>query len=145
MERELREWVQREVARRSEEEDPTGRAQLRPLQDFGDEYADPTVYRTVDQDQVGPRSRMIQGLITGDCCGWPERPTSEEVYEAMQADNPTSRQQSMISMVLRARFEEVFAAWMEGAFTWRQIARAMAREACPNPEQVRAINKRASG
>lgn len=142
--RELLRWVHEETARRSREENPERPARLRPLEDFSDEYADPTRYKTVDQERVGRNSRTIRGLIIGDCCGWPKRPTSDEVYEAMRAESPTDLQQSMINMVLRADFETLFAGWMEGAFTWRQVARAMGRRTWSDPQQIRAINTTAN-
>ena len=139
----LRAWAQRETARRAREENPERPARLRPLEDFSDEYADPTRYRTVDQRRVGRNSATLDGLIAGECCGWPNPPTTDEVYEAMRTDNPTSRQRSMVNMVLRADFETLFGGWMEGAFTWRQVARGIGRRACPNPQQIHAINRTA--
>ena len=133
-------WVEREMARRAREENPERPARLRPLEDFSDEYADPTKYRTVDQKRIGRNSATIRGLIVGDCCGWARPPTSEEVYEAMRAEKPTHRQESMIEMVLRADFGTLFGGWMDGAFTWRQIARGMKRRTWPCPEQIHAIN-----
>ena len=142
--RDLLAWVQRETARRNREENPERATQLRPLEDFSDEYADPTKYKTVDQERVGRRSAMIKGLIISECCGWPQPPTSEEVYEAMRAGKPTGRQQSMIDMVLRADFETLFGGWMEAAFTWRQVARAMEGRPWLDPKQIHAINTTAS-
>ena len=141
---ELLAWVQRETTRRDREENPERSAQLQPLETFSDEYADPTRYKTVDQARVGRESATIDGLINGECCGWPKRPTSEEVYEAMRAEKPTRRQRSMINMVLRAKFETLFGGWMEAAFTWRQVARAIGRETWLEPTQIRAINTTSS-
>jgi hypothetical protein len=77
--RELLAWVRRETARRAREENLERPARLRPLEDFSDEYADPTKYKTVDQNRVGRNSATIRGLIVGDCCGWGTPPTSDEV------------------------------------------------------------------
>ena len=142
---ELLAWVRQETARRDEEENPERPTKVRSLESFSDEYADPTKYKTVNQKRIGRKSATIKGMIAGECCGWPEPPTSDEVYEAMRAERPTRRQRSMIDMVLRADFEKVFGAWMEGAFTWRQVARAIGRQACPYPKQVHAINTTANG
>lgn len=62
----------------------------------------------------------------------------------MRAESPTDLQQSMINMVLRADFETLFAAWMEGAFTWRQIAQAMGRRTWSDPKLIRVINTTAN-
>ena len=144
---ELLEWAQRETDRRSREENPDAPAQLRPVDDFSDDYANPTRYKTGDRQRVGRQSATLDGLIISECCGWPKRPTSDEVYEALRAESPTNRQKSMINMVLRADFETLVGGvggWMEGAFTWRQIARAMERRTWQDPEQIRAINTTAS-
>ena len=141
---ELLAWVERETARRSREENPDHPAQLRPLEDFNDEYADTSKYRSVNQKRTGRESGTLAGLVIGDCCGWPEPPSSKEVYEAMRAERPTDRQESMIDVVLRAEFETLFSAWMEGAFTWRQVARAVRERTWLEPEQIRAINTTAS-
>ena len=53
--RELLRWVHEETARRSREENPERPARLRPLEDFSDEYADPTRYKTVDQERGGTK------------------------------------------------------------------------------------------
>ena len=126
-------------------EDPDAPVELRPLKDFSDEYADPTEYITVDQWQVGPKSAVVQGLIDGECCGWVKQPTSDELYEAMQAQEPTDRQRSLAGILLRADFWELMGAWMEAAFTWRQLARAMSRREYKNPTRVREINRSATG
>jgi len=100
----LAEWVRVESERRRREENPDAPVQLRPLDDFSDEYADPTRYRTVDQERVGPKSAVLQGLINGECCGWAKRPTTGEFYEAMRAEDPTTRQKSLAGILLRADF-----------------------------------------
>ena len=133
-------WVRRETARRAREEDPNRPANLRPLEEFSDEYADPARYETVDQARIGPKSATIQGLINLDCSGWVRRPTSEECYKAMRAEAPTERQESITGIVLRANFWDIVGAWMEAGFTWRQLARAMSRRSWQEPELVHDIN-----
>ena len=140
----LAEWVKVESERRRREENPHAPARLRPLEDFSDEYADPARYRTVDQARTGPKSAVLQGLINGECCGWAQRPTTEEFYEAMRAERPNGRQKSLAGVLLRADFWELMGAWMEAAFTWRQLARAMSRRAWQEPRRVREINRSAT-
>ena len=140
----LQQWITTEMERRGREENPDAPAQLRPLDDFSDDYAEPTQYRTVDQARVGPKSKVLQGLIDGDCCGWAQRPTSEEFYEALQADKPSARQESLAGVLLRADFWQLMGGWMEAAFTWRQLGRAMSRRQWQEPERVREINRSAT-
>ena len=97
----------------------------------------PDVYSTVDDlaairpDATRPHPRTIRGLLGGACAGWRVRPTSVELNRALRADNPTSRQRSMATVLINeASFEELVNAHTEGAFTWRQLARAAARAPC---------------
>ena len=140
----LTEWIATESERRGREENPDARVQLRPLDDFSDEYADPTEYRTVDQARVGPKSAVLQGLIDGECCGWGRPPTSQEFYDAMRADKPSARQKSLAGVLLRANFWELMGGWMEAAFTWRQLARAISGRQWQEPQRLREINRSAT-
>ena len=82
-----------------------------------------------DPDATGPHSQTIRGLLGGACAGWRARPTSVELYDALRADNPTSRQRSIATVLINeASFEELVNAHTEGAFTWRQLARAAQRQ-----------------
>ena len=146
----LTEWIATESerrGRRGREENPDARAQLRPLDDFSDEYADPAEYRTVDQAQVGPKSAVLQGLIDGDCCGWGRPPTSQEFYDAMRADKPSARQKSLAGVLLRANFWELIGRLDGGGLHVaatgprnRRAALAGAAEATRN-QQERDVEK----
>ena len=71
------------------------------------------------------RRRRRRGVLAGACAGWSVRPTSVELYDALRADNATSRQRSIaIVLINEVSFEEIVNAHTEGAFTWRQLARA---------------------
>ena len=40
--------------------------------------------------KAGPRnSPIVEGRFAQVCCGWPDPPTAEELYEAVRAENPT--------------------------------------------------------
>ena len=118
---------------------------LAPIDAFPDEYstADDLAAAGLDADPdaTGPRSQTIRGLLGGACAGWRVRPTSVELYDALRADNPTSRQRSIATVLINeASFEELVNAHTEGAFTWRQLARAARRQGAAAPLRIRLIN-----
>ena len=118
---------------------------LAPLDAFPDEYSTADDLAAVRLDTVpdatGPHSQTIRGLLGGACAGWRVRPTSVELYDALRADDPTSRQRSIATVLINeASFEELVNAHTEGAFTWRQLARAAQRQGAVPPLRIRQIN-----
>ncbi len=135
----IQEWARAETLRRIQVEDqpPTGH-KLQPPENFSNEYAPEP---PEGASRHGPESRTIAGLLAGSCSGWAAPPTAEEFYDAMRAKEPTSRQQAVIGVLLSEATElEMFLAHREGAFTWRQLARAAARRGCTQQERIRWIN-----
>ena len=118
---------------------------LSPIDTFPDEYstADDLAAAGLDADRdaTGPRSQTIRGLLGGACAGWRAPPTSIELYDALRADNPTSRQRSIATVLINeASFEDLVNAHTERAFTWRQLARAARRQGAAAPLRIRLIN-----
>ena len=118
---------------------------LAPTDAFPDQYATAddlaAVRLDADPDATGPHSQTIRGLLGGACAGWRVRPTSVELYDALRADNPTRRQRSIATVLINeASFEELVNAHTEGAFTWRQLARAARRQGAVPPLRIRQIN-----
>jgi hypothetical protein len=102
---------------------------LGPLEQYSDEYTPVERLRelrpSVDPAATGPRSQTVRGIICGGCSGWAEKPTSEDVYEALRAEQRTAAQRNAIGVLTKeADDDEVMHAHLEGAFTWRQLARA---------------------
>ena len=117
---------------------------LPPPEAFPDDYTPPSAlleYRPgADPAETGPRSRTIRIVIHRRCCGWRTRPTPQEVYDAMRADQPTPRQVEVMTVVLNsATFDEMLLAHLEGAFTWRQVVRAMRLHHCSPPKRARQL------
>ena len=136
-------WSKAETERRRHAADtqPT----LAPIDAFPDEYstADDLAAVRFDADPgaTGPHSQTIRGLLGGACAGWRVRPTSVELYDALRADNPTNRQRSIATVLINeASFEDLVNAHTEGAFTWRQLARAARRQGTVPPRRIRQIN-----
>ena len=136
-------WSKAETARRRHvaATEPT----LAPIDAFPDEYSTAddlaAVHLDADPNATGPHSQTIRGLLGGACAGWPVRPTSVELYDALRADNPTNRQRSIATVLINeASFEDLVNAHTEGAFTWRQLARAARRQGVVPPLRIRLIN-----
>ena len=143
--REVRTWAwskaETERRRYAAATEPT----LLPSEVFPDEYSTADDLAAIgldaDPDARGPRSRTIRGLLGGACAGWRVRPTSVELYDALRADNPTNRQRSIAAVLINeASFEDLVNAHTEGAFTWRQLARAARRQGTVPPLRIRQIN-----
>jgi hypothetical protein len=94
-----------------------------PPEQFSNEYS------PVDPRFNEPRSanaRAVTGLLAGSCCGWAEQPTATEFYDAMRASEPTARQRSIVNLLITEGSNDTVAlAYLQGAFTWRQLASAM--------------------
>ena len=118
---------------------------LAPTDAFPDEYSTAddlaAIRLDADPDATGPHSRTIRGLLGGACAGWRVRPTSVEFYNALRAEHPTNRQRSIATVLINeASFEDLVNAHTEGAFTWRQLARAARRQGTVPPLRIRQIN-----
>ena len=136
-------WSKAETERRRQADatEPT----LAPVDAFPDEYSTAddlaAIRLDADPDATGPNSRTIRGLLGGACAGWRVRPSSVELYDALRADDPTNRQRSIATVLINeASFEDLVNAHTEGAFTWRQLARAARRQGTVPPLRIRQIN-----
>ena len=113
--------------------------QVLPPERFSDKYASPDP-EFVNEGR-GPESEAIRGLIAGSCCGWEEPPTSGEFYEAMRATAPTERQNVVAAtLVAEASNDTLALAYLQGAFTWRQVASVLRRRGACSSRQARYVN-----
>lgn len=93
---------------------------------------------TTAPEETGPHSWTVRKRIASSCAGWPEHPTAEEFHDALQAQNPTLRQQSLISMwMLEATDEDVILAWAEEAYTLRDLVAAVHRAGAQDDNPAR--------
>ena len=77
---------------------------------------------------IGPESRTVQMGLFSECAGWRTPPTAAELYHAMRAPRPTTRQTLVMRTWLRAAsFSELLGGWIEYAYTWRDLVRAAHR------------------
>ncbi len=76
------------------------------------------------------------------CAGWRRRPTAAEFYEAVRARRATVRQQAIVDMWGReATFQELLEAWAQGAYTDRQLVRALHLADFNCGDRIREINQ----
>ncbi len=117
--------------------------QVLPPERFSDEYVSPDP--EFANEGRGPESDGIRGLIAGSCCGWEEPPTSAEFYEAMRATAPTERQDVVAgTLVGEASNDTLALAYLQGAFTWRQVAAVLRRRGAYSSRQARYVNLHAA-
>jgi len=118
-------WVRTELERRGREEG--ARAQpvaVLPPEAFSDAYADPDP--RFPASGRAPDCEAIAGLLNRACCGWPQSPTAREFYEAMRTPVRTARQQAIVRvLIVDGTTDTVALGYLDGAYTWRQLAQAM--------------------
>ena len=67
-----------------------------------------------------------------------------ELYDAMRESEPTRRQKNIVNMwATEATPREIFKAWAEHAYTWRQLVTALHRSEFPFPGRIRLLNRAA--
>lgn len=137
---ERREQARRECAERNRLDDPWALdVPVGPDEAFSDAYVEAD---DVAPENRGPNSPAIGALFRAKCCGWPRMPTAAECYAAMRTEVPTRRQMAVLSTVIgEGDAFDIVNAWHEGAFTWRQLARAMRATGPWTADKVRLLNR----
>ena len=139
----LDEWAKREMKRRIAEESDAAAEKILPAERFPDEDL---TSASVPVHERGSRSPAIQGLIAGNCCGWPRMPTGEETVEALRAAEPDQRQRSILAMIAtQMPVLEMMRAALEGACTLRDFARAVGAVSRTARPKWRVMNRWARG
>ena len=132
-------WVDGEEARRRMENEPPPNTGLLPAEQLSDEYAADD--GTVEGDR-GPESSAIRSLLAGACAGWEQPPESAEFYNAMRAEQPSRRQRAIAGVLIaEGTPNDVLLAYLQGAFTWRQLARMMHRRRLYSGQLARYVNR----
>ena len=99
--------------------------ELLPAERFSNDYApsEPQV-----PGRRGPHAGAVRSVLAGACAGRGRKPSSEECYEAMRAETPTSRQQTVCGvLVSEASLDDILLAHMQGA-SLKPLADAGGRE-----------------
>lgn len=97
-------------------------------------------------ERRGADAEEIDALLSTCCAGWKQVPTSREFYEAMGTPEPTQREETIINVLITEAPNDVVAlAFLQGAFTWRQLAAAMRRRGHYSARLAQYINLHAQG
>ena len=128
-----RRMTQAETRERAENAFPNGKGQL-----FG-----------TDPERHGEESGALRNAIVKECCGMKQMPTGREVIAAVRENRPNDDQKRLIGL-LATRFSgrDLFCAYMEGAWSWKELATAIRRAGygfCANGRWINAFCKQVPG
>ena len=118
---------------------------LAPPEAFGKEFAPEGLYARLypdmDPARTGPESNTVNLVFESNCAGAVWRPDARLLYDGLAADTPTERQLNAIeTWLLEATIEQTDRAWIERAYTWRGLVRAMHNTDLPIYEKWRVVN-----
>ena len=120
----------------------TAEETLLPADAFDNAYAKPD--ERFETQKRGPECEVITGLLTGACCGWREKPSTAEFYEAMRTTVRNARQRAIVRVLItEATTDTIALGYLDGAYTWQQLARAMHEQKHYRAELARYVNKHA--
>ena len=133
-----------ERGRRQAERNPMRPAMLLPPGAFSDRPAAEDDFRRLCAPGT-PRGRhalAVQRRLASGCAGWKRRPTAEEFYDAVRAERPTERQAGIIRMWgAEATAGELIEAWVQHAYTLRELVAAMHRANFSCAPRIHKINR----
>ena len=96
----------------------------------------------VPDAETGPDSRTVTSRLRMSCAGWRKVPTAEEFYRAVHAPEGTGRETAvLLTWYHEADIAEQLDARLEGAYTWRELARALHRVGLTRGEAARRLNR----
>ena len=139
-------WARHQQERRRRFDEQARNCRLKPAEAFSDEPAPAEALRRLcpglDPALTGRRSHAVGWRIVRSCCGWERPPTTEEFFDAFHTDTPDQRQKSIIYMWgTEATFTELFEAWAQRAYTFRDLVRALHLAEFPWPARIAEINQ----
>ena len=83
---------------------------------------------TVPEDETGRRSRAVTRRLRMSCAGWRTVPTAAEFHDAIHRPAGSDRETAiLLTWFHEAEMVEQLDAELEGAYTWRQLVRALHR------------------
>ena len=120
-----------------------------PAERFSDARATPEQCAMMNAptgaENTGAMSTSVQIRLRSSCCGWRIPPSSEEFYQAIQAETPDERQRAIMeSWSMEAEDVEVLQGWTEHAYTLRELAAALRRsgiERCAIAETLNRLSE----
>ncbi len=81
-----------------------------------------------DEKHTGPNSSAVRSRFFSCTAGWPEPPTPGEFYRAVRDPRPSPRARAVLhAWVNEATDGEIVRAWIEEAYSWRELVAAVHR------------------
>ena len=122
---------------------------LAPPDAFSDEFAPDSLYARLypdmDPARTGPESKTVNLVFTSNCSGAVERPDARTLYNGLATETPSESELDAIeTWLLEATMEQTKLAWIERAYTWRSLVRAMHNADMRIYEKWRTVNCLAS-
>ena len=146
----IEDWARSQQERRRRFDEEARGCRLKPPEAFCDAPAPAEALRRLcprlcpglDPVLTGRRGHAVEWRIVRSCCGWGRPPTTGEFYDAFHTDTPDRGQKSHIYMWgTEATFTELFEAWAQRAYTFRELVRALHLAEFPWPERIAEINQ----
>ena len=82
----------------------------------------------VPDHETGPHSRTVTSRLRMSCAGWRTVPTAAEFHEAIHRPSGADRETAiLLTWYHEADMAEQLYARLEGAYSWRQLVRALHR------------------
>ena len=103
---------------------------------------EPEAFDDVAGGPDGKNSPTVAGRLRMSCAGWKTVPTAEEFYRAVH--EPTGRDREtaiLLTWYHEAEPMEKVKARLEGAYSWRELVRALHRVGLTRGEGARQINR----
>ena len=92
--------------------------------------------------ETGPNSRTVTSRLRMSCAGWRKVPTAAEFYAAVHEPTGSDRETAiLLTWYHEAHIVELVHARLEGAYTWRELARALHRVGLTHGPAARQINR----
>ena len=96
----------------------------------------------VPDAETGPDSRTVTSRLRMSCAGWRKVPTAEEFPRAVHDPEGTPRETAiLLTWYHEADVAEQLDARIEGAYSWRELARALHRVGLTRGEAARRLNR----
>ena len=119
-----------------------------PLEAFDDEISSDdwlARHHLGDPAHIGPNSNIVNLVFHSRCSGYNKvRPAAKDLYEGMRAAEPNPEQPyAMDAWLTESNAEEQWHGWLERAYSWRMLARAMHLTSYTDRVKVRKLNAEA--
>ena len=109
------------------------------------ELHEPEAFDDVAGGPDGKSSPTVAGRLRMSCAGWKTIPTAEEFYRAVHEPTGHNRETAiLLTWYHEADTFEKVNARLEGAYSWRELVRALHRVGLTRGEAARQINRFAS-